>query len=250
MSKLDIGVGDEFPLDEGSPERRGRHGRHGHRHFHHHPMHHGHHHPHDIGRFAALLVIAGVAALIVEHKLPAEAAYGMIALGLAAIVLMFAVHWRLFPSQGFPLKGWSDTGRAVRSLVLPTMTLALAQGAVLIRFVRSATLDVLHQDYIRTARAKGMTRTQALFRHGLRNASLPIVSILGVQIASLIAGLVIIERTFNLAGVGQMLATDISARDLVKVQGTVLLIAVVVLVIGFLVDVAHRLLDPRLRSIT
>lgn len=164
------------------------------------------------------------------------------------LIIVFAVNWRLFPSQGFPLKGWSDPGRAIRSLVLPTFTLALAQGAVLMRFVRSATLDVLHQDYIRTARAKGLTRTQALFRHGLRNASLPIVSILGVQIASLIAGLVIIERTFNLAGVGQMLATDISARDLVKVQGTVLLVAVVVLVIGFLVDISHRLLDPRLRA--
>ena len=94
MSKLDIGVGDEFPLDEGSPERGDRHGRHGH--FHHHPMHHGHHHHHrhGIGRFAALLVIAGVAALIVEHKLPAEAAYGMIALGLAAIALMFLGHCR------------------------------------------------------------------------------------------------------------------------------------------------------------
>ncbi|MCU1503706.1 MAG: ABC-type transporter, integral rane subunit [Ilumatobacteraceae bacterium] len=164
------------------------------------------------------------------------------------LIIVFAVNWRMFPSQGFPLKGWSDPGRAVRSLVLQTFTLALAQGAVLMRFVRSATLDVLHQDYIRTARAKGMTRTQALFRHGLRNASLPIVSILGVQIASLIAGLVVIERTFNLAGVGQMLATDISARDLVKVQGTVLLIAVVVLLLGFLVDVAHLLLDPRLRA--
>lgn len=99
MSKLDIGVGDEFPLDESSPERRGRHGRHGHRHVHHHPVHgghhhHHHHHPHTLGRFAALLVIAGIAALIVEHKLPAEAAYGMIALGLTAIALMFAVHWR------------------------------------------------------------------------------------------------------------------------------------------------------------
>ena len=90
MSKLDIGVGDEFPLDEGSPERR-------HGHFHHHGHHHyGHHHRHShgFGRFAALLVIAGVAALIVEHKLPAEAAYGMIALGLAVIALMFVGHWR------------------------------------------------------------------------------------------------------------------------------------------------------------
>ena len=93
--------------------------------------------------------------------------------------------------------------------MLPTITLALSQGAVLLRFVRSATLDVLHQDYIRTARAKGLTRTQALYRHGLRNASLPIISILGVQVASLIAGVVVIERVFNLPGVGQMLVRDI-----------------------------------------
>jgi hypothetical protein len=96
MSKLDIGVGDEFPLDEGNPERRGRHGRHGHFHHHQGHDHHGHHHrhPHGLGRFAALLVIAGLAALIVEHKLPAEAAYGMIAVGLVAIALMFVAHWR------------------------------------------------------------------------------------------------------------------------------------------------------------
>ena len=137
---------------------------------------------------------------------------------------------------------------AIRSLVLPTITLALAQGAVLMRFVRSATLDVLHQEYIRTARAKGLTRTQALFRHGLRNASLPIVSILGVQVASLIAGVVVIERVFALPGVGQMLLKDVNSRDLEKVQGTVLLIAVIVLVIGFVVDVLHRLADPRLRT--
>jgi peptide/nickel transport system permease protein len=164
------------------------------------------------------------------------------------LVILFAVHWSILPSQGFPVDGWGETGRAIRSLVLPTVTLALSQGAVLMRFVRSATLDVLHQEYIRTARAKGLTRTQALFRHGLRNASLPIVSILGVQVASLIAGVVVIERVFALPGVGQMLVRDIGSRDLEKVQGTVLLIAVIVLVIGFVVDVLHRLADPRLRT--
>jgi peptide/nickel transport system permease protein len=166
------------------------------------------------------------------------------------LVILFAVHWNLLPSQGFPTEGWNEPGRAVRSLVLPTITLALSQGAVLMRFVRSATLDVLHQEYIRTARSKGLTRTQALFRHGLRNASLPIVSILGVQIASLIAGVVVIERVFTLPGVGQMLVRDVGTRDLEKVQGTVLLIAVFVLVIGFAVDVLHRLVDPRLRTST
>ena len=163
------------------------------------------------------------------------------------LIVLFAVTWGLLPSGGFPRDGWDDPGRAVKSLILPAVTLAVAQGAVLLRFVRSATLDVLHQDYIRTARAKGLTRTQALYRHGLRNAALPIISILGVQIASLIAGVVIIEQVFNLPGVGQMLVRDIGARDLEKVQGTVLLLAVIVLVIGFLVDVLHRVVDPRLR---
>jgi peptide/nickel transport system permease protein len=163
------------------------------------------------------------------------------------LIIVFGVHWQLLPAQGFPRDGWDDPGRAMKSLVLPTITLALSQGAVLLRFVRSATLDVLHQDYIRTARAKGLTRTQALYRHGLRNASLPIISILGVQIASLIAGVVVIERVFNLPGVGQMLVRDISTRDLEKVQGTVLLLAIIVLVVGFCVDVLHRVVDPRLR---
>ncbi len=163
------------------------------------------------------------------------------------LIVVFGVKWGVLPAQGFPRDGWDDPVEAAKSLVLPTVTLALAQGAVLLRFVRSATLDVLHQDYIRTARAKGLTRTQALYRHGLRNAALPIISILGVQIASLIAGAVVIERVFTLPGVGQMLVRDIGERDLEKVQGTVLLLAVIVLVIGFVVDVLHRVVDPRLR---
>jgi peptide/nickel transport system permease protein len=164
------------------------------------------------------------------------------------LVGLFAVRWRVLPSQGFPVEGWADPGRAVRSLVLPTVTLALAQGAVLFRYTRSATLDVLHQDYVRTARAKGLTRGQALRRHGLRNAAVPVVSVLGLQVATLVAGVVVIERVFALPGVGQMLLTDVAQRDLVKVQGTVLVVTVVVLVVGFAVDVVHRLLDPRLRG--
>ena len=97
MSKLDIGVGDEFPLDDGGPDRRERHGYRGH-HFHHHRMHRGHHHHHrhghGLGRFALLLVIAGLAALIVEHRLPAEAAYGMIALGVTGLAVLVVRHWR------------------------------------------------------------------------------------------------------------------------------------------------------------
>jgi peptide/nickel transport system permease protein len=166
------------------------------------------------------------------------------------LVVVISVKWGWLPTGSFPRQGWDDTGRAVQSLVLPTVTLALSQGAVLLRFVRSATLDVLHQDYIRTARAKGLTRTQALYRHGLRNAAIPIISILGVQVASLIAGVVVIERVFNLPGVGLMLVRDVGNRDLEKVQGTVLLLAIIVLVIGFVVDVLHRVVDPRLRVVS
>jgi len=153
------------------------------------------------------------------------------------------------PSQGFPRRRWSgDLWRSVRSLVLPTLTLATAQTAVLMRFVRTSTLEVLNQDYIRTARAKGLTRLRAMFAHGLRNASIPVVAVLGIQLASLLAGVVVIETVFNLPGVGRMLVDDVGKRDFDKVQGTVLLIAVAVLVIGFLVDLAHHLIDPRLRT--
>jgi peptide/nickel transport system permease protein len=165
-----------------------------------------------------------------------------------ALIAAFAGRFGL-PSQGFPRDGWGDFGRAARSLVLPTLTLVVAQAAVLMRFVRASTLDVLGQDYIRTARAKGLTRTQAMFVHGLRNAAIPVVSVLGIQIASLIAGVVVIEQLFNLPGVGRMLLDDIGNRDFDKVQGTVLLIAAIVIVIGFLVDITHHLIDPRLRGV-
>jgi peptide/nickel transport system permease protein len=168
-------------------------------------------------------------------------------IGLALIALMNGRFG--LPSQGFPRRGWRDDfGRATRSLVLPTLTLAAAQSAVLIRFVRTSTLEVLNQDYIRTARAKGLTRTTALMRHGVRNAAIPVVSVLGIQIATLLAGVVVIEDVFSLPGVGRMLLDDIGDRDFDKVQGTVLLTAVIVLVVGFLVDIAHHLIDPRLRT--
>nr|WP_218617304.1 ABC transporter permease [Cryptosporangium aurantiacum] len=167
-------------------------------------------------------------------------------LGLVLAVL-FAVHLRWLPAQGFPIDGWSDSSRAVRSLVLPAVTLALAEGAVLLRYVRSATLEVLHQDWLRTARAKGLTRTRALLRHGVRNAALSVVSVLGLQIATLLVGAIVVETVFNLPGAGQLLVRDVGNRDLVAVQSEVLIVSAAVLVVGFTIDVAHRLIDPRLR---
>ncbi len=168
-------------------------------------------------------------------------------LGLV-LVLVFSVQLGWLPAQGFPVDGWGDPVAAGRSLVLPWIALGLTEGAVLLRFVRSSVLGVLHADYVRTARAKGLTRAQALLRHGFRNAALPVVSVLGLQLAALVVGAVVVERVFTLPGVGSMLLTDVGNRDLVKVQGEVILLVAVVLVIGFLVDVAHRLIDPRLRE--
>ncbi|GLW10986.1 peptide ABC transporter [Microtetraspora sp. NBRC 13810] len=162
--------------------------------------------------------------------------------------VVFAVQLRLLPAQGFPADGWAEPGRAAASLVLPVLTLALAQAAVLLRFVRSATLEVLQADFLRTARAKGLTTGAALLRHGLRNAAMPVVSVLGIQIASLIVGAVVVEQAFSLPGVGKMLLADVGNRDLVKVQGTVLLLSGLVLVLGTVIDIVHRLADPRLRD--
>ncbi|MCX4096947.1 ABC transporter permease [Nocardia sp. alder85J] len=161
------------------------------------------------------------------------------------LITVFAVELKWLPAQGFPVDGWDQPGQAVRSLVLPCLALGLTEGAVLLRFVRSAVLGVLHADFLRTARAKGLTRGQALLRHGFRNAALPVVSILGIQIATLLVGGVVVETVFTLPGIGNMLVTDVGNRDLVKVQGEMLLLVAAILAIGFLVDIAHRLIDPR-----
>jgi peptide/nickel transport system permease protein len=164
------------------------------------------------------------------------------------LVLLFAVVLGWLPAQGFPRAGWNDPLAAIRSLLLPALTIGVVEGAVLLRFVRSAALDAIGQDYVRTAAAKGLTRSQALVRHGLPNVALSVVTVLGLQIAGLIVGSVIIEQLFTLPGIGRMLVADVGNRDLVKVQGELLVLTGVVLVIGAVVDVVHRLADPRLRE--
>jgi ABC-type dipeptide/oligopeptide/nickel transport systems, permease components len=153
----------------------------------------------------------------------------------------------LFPSQGFPLDGWAQPGRALRSLVLPALTIGLVEGAVIVRFVKSAVLEALPQDYLRTAAAKGMTRTGALLRFGLPNVSLAVLSVIALQAASMITGAVVVETLFALPGIGSMLVGDVANRDLVKVQSSVLLLVALVLVVGLVLDVAQRAIDPRLR---
>ena len=164
------------------------------------------------------------------------------------LVTAFAVNLRLFPSGGFPSRGWAAPGAALQSLVLPVATIAIVMSASLIRYVRSATQDVLGSDYLRTARALGATFTEALIRHGIRNGAVPVISILGIELASTLLGAVVVERVFALPGLGSMLLLGIEQRDYPNVQGVLFVSTLLVLLVGFAADLIQRLVDPRLRS--
>ncbi|ABL68914.1 ABC transporter permease [Paracoccus denitrificans] len=162
------------------------------------------------------------------------------------LVLLFAVNLRWLPAGGFP--GWSHPGAALKSLLLPAVALALPQAAILARVLRSALVETLGQDYIRTARAKGLTAGQVLSRHALRNALIPVLTILGMQFSFLLAGAIIIENVFYLPGLGRLIFQAITQRDLIVVQSAVLVLVAAVILVTFLVDLSYALVDPRLRK--
>jgi peptide/nickel transport system permease protein len=162
------------------------------------------------------------------------------------LVLIFAIKLRWFSAGGFP--GWDTPLLAIKSLTLPAIALALPQAAILARVMRSSLLDNLGEDYIRTARAKGLTRRQALWRHAVRNALIPVLTIIGLQFSFLLAGGIIIEQIFFLPGLGRLIFQSISARDLIVVESVVMLLVFVVIVVNFAVDLAYAVVDPRLRS--
>ncbi|WP_264159412.1 ABC transporter permease [Mycetocola spongiae] len=164
------------------------------------------------------------------------------------LVTVFALNLGVLPAGGFPRHDWDDPGAAITALILPVLTIAIVSGSELARYVRGATLDVLNQEYLRTARALGQSFPQALLRHGLRNGIVPVISILAIQLATTFVGAVIIENVFALPGLGDMLLTGIRQQDFPNVQGVLLFSTVLVLLLGFIGDVAQRLLDPRLRS--
>lgn len=161
------------------------------------------------------------------------------------LVLVFALRLRWLPAGGFP--GWADPVAALRALILPAVALALPQAAILARVLRSALIETLGQDYIRTARAKGLSRGQALRRHALRNALIPVLTILGMQFAFLLAGAIIIENVFYLPGLGRLIFQAITQRDLIVVESAVMVLVVAVILVSFLTDLAYALVDPRLR---
>jgi peptide/nickel transport system permease protein len=163
------------------------------------------------------------------------------------LVYVFAVWLQLVPAGGFP--GWGGgIWPGIRALILPAIALALPQAAILSRVTRSAMLEVLGEDYIRTARAKGMPRRYVLWRHALRNAMIPVLTIMGLQFAFLLAGTIIIENVFYIPGLGRLVFQAITQRDLIVVEGVVMLLVASVILVNLLVDICYAIVDPRLRA--
>lgn len=162
------------------------------------------------------------------------------------LVLVFAISWPLFPAGGFA--GWDDgLWPGLKSLTLPAIALALPQASILARVMRSALIEALGQDYIRTARAKGLSKSRATLKHALRNALIPVLTIIGLQFSFLLAGAIIIENVFYLPGLGRMIFQGITQRDLIVVESLVMLLVFAVIVVTFVVDLAYAAVDPRLR---
>lgn len=163
------------------------------------------------------------------------------------LVLIFAVNLRWVSAGGFP--GWGNgVWPGLKALLLPAIALALPQAAILARVMRSSLLDMLGEDFIRTARAKGLSRRQALWRHAVRNALIPVLTIIGLQFSFLLAGGIVIEQVFFLPGLGRLIFQAISARDLIVVESVVMLLVGLVIVVNFAVDLAYAAVDPRLRT--
>ena len=167
------------------------------------------------------------------------------------LILLFSVQLQWFSAGGFP--GWSEgdgggVWPALKALALPALSLAVVQAAILARITRSAVLDVLREDFVRTARAKGLSRRAALWRHVLRNALIPVVTVMGLQFANLLAGTIVVENVFYLPGLGRLIFQSIANRDLIVVRNCVMLLAAMVVLVNFVVDLLYAVIDPRIQA--
>ena len=202
----------------------------------------------------AIAIPAGLFAAAKRGRAGDLAIMGTTQLGIAVpnfwfamiLVLIFAINLRWFAAGGFP--GWEEGfWPSLKALTLPAISLALFQASILARVMRSSVLETLGQDYVRTARAKGLSARQVLVRHAFRNALVPVITIVGLQFSFLLAGAVIIENVFFLPGLGRLVFQAISQRDLIVVESVVVLLVFVVILVNFLVDLFYALADPRLR---
>ncbi len=206
----------------------------------------------------AIAIGLGVYAASQHNRIGDIGVMGATQLGLAIpnfwfgvlLILVFSVRLRWFAAGGFP--GWhadegGGIGPALKALLLPAVSLAVVQSAILARVTRSAVLDVMRDDFVRTARAKGLSRRAVLWRHVLRNAMVPVLTVMGLQFANLVTGTIVVENVFSLPGVGRLVFQAIANRDLALVQAIVMLFAAAVIVINLVIDVLYGVVDPRLR---
>jgi peptide/nickel transport system permease protein len=205
-----------------------------------------------------LALAAGVYAASRHNRLGDVGMMGLAQLGIAIpnfwfailLILLFSVKLQWFSAGGFP--GWSEEDGgglwpALHALVLPALSLAVVQAAILARITRSAVLDVLREDYVRTARAKGLSQRATLWGHVLRNAMVPVITVMGLQFANLLTGTIVVENVFYLPGLGRLIFQSIANRDLIVVRNCVMLIAAMVIIVNFLVDLLYAVIDPRVQ---
>lgn len=161
--------------------------------------------------------------------------------------MIFGIRLGWLPTGGFT-SPFEDLGASIQQLAMSIVALSLGITSVLTRYVRSAMLDVMNEDFVRTARAKGRTRPGAALVHGVRNASVSLVTVGTLQLGSLLAGTVVIENVFVIPGIGRLLVTSVLGRKVVVVQSLILVILLMILVMNFLLDIAYVLIDPRIRD--
>jgi len=202
-----------------------------------------------------LALVVGVYSASRHNRLGDVGLMGLTQIGIAVpnfwfailLILLFSVHLQWFAAGGFP--GWDDgVVDALKALLLPALSLAVVQAAILARITRSAVLEVLREDFVRTARAKGLSQRATLWRHVLRNAMIPVVTVMGLQFANLLAGTIVVENVFYLPGLGRLIFQSISNRDLIVVRNCVMLLAALVIVVNFVVDVLYAVIDPRVKA--
>jgi len=207
---------------------------------------------------AALALLVGVTAAARHNKLGDVGLMGLTQVGIAIpnfwfailLILVFSVQLQWFSAGGFD--GWGDgilgIFAGLKSLLLPALSLAVVQAAILARITRSAVLEVMREDFVRTARAKGVSQRAVLWLHVLRNALIPVVTVMGMQFSELLAGTIVVESVFYLPGLGRLIFQAISNRDLIVVRNCVMLLAAMVVIVNFVVDVLYAVIDPRIKA--
>ncbi|HVZ44568.1 MAG TPA: ABC transporter permease [Ramlibacter sp.] len=202
-----------------------------------------------------IALAAGIFAAARHNKLGDVGVMGLTQVGIAIpnfwfailLILLFSVQLGWFSAGGF--EGWGEgVWQGIKALLLPALSLAVVQSAILARITRSAVLEVLREDFVRTARAKGVSQRGTLWKHALRNALIPVITVMGLQFAELLAGTIVVESVFYLPGLGRLIFQSISNRDLIVVRDCVMLLAAMVVVVNFAVDLLYAVIDPRVKA--